>query len=149
MVASKSHYFEGDSVPIRIVSENLPLGTYTVTIGYDFTKSGTYATDYLTSYNRTESVMNDPCVGVSGCNSGTFTTFDIPVDPQVTAGFNGVDDAPVGPTGGDDILQTPGVFTCYGCTINSASAYSLMGSVTGDSSKFITLTFTIRHQRPL
>jgi len=142
LVASKSHYFEGDSVPIRVVSENLPLGTYTITIGYDFTKSGKYATDYLTSYNRTESTMNDPCVGVSGCDSGSFTTFDIPVDPQVTAGFNGVDDAPAGPTGGDDILQAPGVFTCYGCTISSVSPYSLTGSVTGDSSKFITLTFT-------
>lgn len=135
LVASKSHYFEGDSVPIRVVSENLAAGTYTVTIGYDYTKGGKYATDYLTTYDRTESVMNDPCVGVSGCNSGSFTTFPIPTDPQVALGFDGV-------PSGDDITQIPGVFTCFGCTINSAVINPLIGSTSGDSTKTITLTFT-------
>ncbi len=134
LIASKSHYFEGDSVPIRIVADGLTIGTaYTVTIGYDYTKGGKYATDYLTSYNRTESVQNDPCVGVASC--GTLTTFPIPSDPQVALGFDGVASA-------DDITQIPGVFSCFGCTITSTSGYTLSGSTTGDSSKSITLSFT-------
>lgn len=136
LVSSKSHYFEGDSVPIRITSENLPLGSYTVTIGYDFTKGGKYATDYLTDYDRTESVMNNPCVGIQGCNLGSFTTFPIPVDSDVTNGFDQMSGT------GDDITQIPGVFTCFGCTITGVSSYTLTGSVAGDSSKLITLSFT-------
>ena len=134
---SKSHYYEGDSVPIRFIATGLTVGsTYTVTIGYDFTKGGKYATDYLTTYDRTENVDNNPCVGVTGCNPAAFTTFPIPLDPQVANGFDGM------PGGGDDIVQIPGVFTCFGCTITSVSGYTLSGSTAGDSSKSLTITFT-------
>ena len=52
--ASKSHYAEGDSVPYRARFEGLiPGNTYTLTIGYDTTKSGKHAFDYLTSFDRT------------------------------------------------------------------------------------------------
>src|SRR5262245_15446605 len=105
---SKWHYVEGQSIPIRVVGTNLIVGkTYHPTLGYDFTKAGKFAVDYLTTYDRTESVSNNPCVGVTGC-AGPPTTFAIPVDPQVTNGFNGVDDGAPGPTGGDDIAQIAG-----------------------------------------
>src|SRR5690349_7604624 len=49
--ASKSHYKEGDSVPIRVVLTGAtPLQQYTVTVGYDYTTGGHYANDYLTTY---------------------------------------------------------------------------------------------------
>ncbi|MEP7212459.1 MAG: carboxypeptidase-like regulatory domain-containing protein [Acidobacteriota bacterium] len=134
---SKSHYVEGDSVPIRIVATGLTVGdTYTVTIGYDYTKGGKYANDYLTTYDRTESVMNNPCVNVAGCTLASATTFAIPLDPQVANGFDGA------PGGGDDIVQIPGNFTCFGCTITGATVYTLSGSTASDSSKTFTLTFT-------
>lgn len=136
-MASKSHYLEGQSVPIRIVGTGLTVGqSYTITIGYDFTKGGKFATDYLTDYDRTESVNNNPCVDVAGCTLASETTFPIPVDPQVTAGFDGI------PANGDDIVQIPGNFSCFGCTITAVSGYSLSGSVAGDSSKSITITLT-------
>jgi hypothetical protein len=134
---SKSHYFEGNSLPIRIVATGLTAAqTYTVTIGYDYTKGGKYATDYLTDYDRTESVMNDPCVGVTGCVLASETTFPIPLDPEVANGF---DEAP---GGGDDITQIPGSFSCFGCTITGVSGYTRSGDQSGDSSKTITITFT-------
>lgn len=137
LTPSKSHYFEGDSVPIRVVATGLTIGsTYTITLGYDFTKSGKYATDYLTRYDRTESVSNNPCVGVAGCTLASETTFPIPVDQDVTEGF----DRTLGT--GDDITQIPGSFSCFGCTITNASAYTLTGSEDTDSSKSIVLTFT-------
>jgi hypothetical protein len=134
---SKSHYYEGDSLPIRIVADGLTIGdSYTVTIGYDYTKGGKYATDYLTDYDRTESVMNDPCVGVSGCTLTPENNIGIPLDPQVAAGFDGV------PMTSDDITQISGSFSCFGCTFTGVSGYSLSGSTAGDSSKTLTLTFT-------
>jgi hypothetical protein len=134
---SKSHYYEGDSVPIRFIATGLTPGeTYTVTLGYDFTKGGKYATDYLTDYDRTENVDNDPCIGVAGCTLASETTFPIPLDPQVANGFDGA------PGGGDDIVQIPGSFSCFGCTITAVTGYTLSGSTASDSSKTFTITFT-------
>jgi hypothetical protein len=79
---------------------------------------------------------NNPCSGVTGCSLGTFTTAPIPVDPEVTNGFD------QSPGGTDNIVQIPGVFTCFGCTLTSTSGYSRDGLQSGDSSKNITLFFT-------
>ncbi|HKX82986.1 MAG TPA: carboxypeptidase-like regulatory domain-containing protein [Pyrinomonadaceae bacterium] len=137
LIASKSHYLEGDSVPIRIVMEDLGLGsTYTVTIGYDYTKGGKYANDYLTDYDRTESVQNDPCVGVVGCTLASETTFPIPADAEVAAGFDEI------PATADDIAQIAGSFSCFGCTITGVSGYTRTGDQSGDSTKSLVLTFT-------
>jgi hypothetical protein len=138
---SKSHYYEGQFVPIRFIATDLVVGqSYTVTLGYDYTKGGKYATDYLGDYDETESVMNDPCVAVVGCTLTGVTTFPIPIDPEVTNGFDQM------PGGGDDIVQLPGNFSCFGCTITSAgtpgSEYTRSGVQTGDSTKNFTLTFT-------
>lgn len=138
---SKSHYVEGQSVPIRFVATDLTIGqSYTVTLGYDFTKAGQYATDYLTDYDRTESVNNNPCVGVAGCTLASETTFPIPVDPEVTAGFDQT------LATGDDIVQIPGSFSCFGCTITAVSGYTRSGSQDGDSSKSFTITFTANQE---
>jgi hypothetical protein len=136
LVPSKSHYLEGDSVPIRIVATDLVIGQqYTVTIGYDYTKSGKYATDYLTRYDRTESVNNNPCVDVLGCSLATEQTIAVPLDPDVAEGF----DQMLGTA--DDITQIPGQFSCFGCTWVATSGYTLSGSTAGDSTKSLTLTF--------
>ncbi|MGI8981137.1 MAG: DUF7507 domain-containing protein, partial [Pirellulaceae bacterium] len=137
---NKANYLEGQSVPDRIVMTGLTAGTtYSITPCYDTTKGGKHAFDYLTSYDR--SVSPDPLAGVSGVGS-TPSTFPIPVDANVTNGQNGVDDAPVGPTGGDDITQIPGVFSLYGGTITAVSGYTLSGTYAGDSTTEITVTFT-------
>lgn len=138
---SKSHYYEGDFVPIRFIASGLTVGRiYSVTLGYDYTKGGKYANDYLGDYDATESVMNNPCVNVTGCTLTPVTTFLVPIDPEVTNGFNRA------PGDGDDIVQLPGDFSCFGCTITSAgtpgSEYTRSGVQTGDSTKNFTLTFT-------
>ncbi|MEO8350061.1 MAG: hypothetical protein ABI610_14230, partial [Acidobacteriota bacterium] len=118
--SSKAHYFEGDSVPYRMVMTGLSPGTHTLTIEWDTTQSGKHALDYLTTWDRT--VSGDPCSGVSGCG-GVPDTFPIPVDPGA-------------------VNQIPGDFTLYGGTITSVSAYTLSGSYSGNSSTSITITFT-------
>ena len=134
----QSHYVEGDSLPVRIVLDKLVVGGtgYTVTIGYDFTTKGKFAIDYLTSYDRTESINNNPCVGVAGCSQGTFTTAPIPIDLRVSAGADQI------PGNGDDVTQIPGVFTAFGATITNVSSYTYVGNLDADSFTMITVTFT-------
>jgi hypothetical protein len=135
LVASKSHYSEGDFVPIRVIFEGIPTGqSYTVTVGYDFTKGGKYATDYLGDFDYTESIDNDPCVGVTGCLLASRMDFPVQPDPQVAAGFPG--------PGGHPITQIGGSISCFGCTITAVSVPTVVADTTGDSSKFVTITFT-------
>jgi hypothetical protein len=132
---SQGHYYEGDSIPYRIKFDNLTVSsTNTVTIEWDTTKQGKHAIDYLTSYNRTESVGNNPCSGVvPAC--GAMTTFPIPLDPNVS---------------GAGVTQIGGqLFTMWGGTITSVSAYTLTGTYAGDSSTKITITFTANTVNPV
>jgi hypothetical protein len=132
---SQGHYYEGDSIPYRIKFDNLGIGsTNTVTIEWDTTKAGKHAIDYITSYNRTESVGNNPCSGVvPAC--GAQTTFPIPLDPHVS---------------GAGVTQIGGqVLTMWGGTITSVSAYTLTGTYAGDSSTAITITFTANTVNPV
>ena len=51
---NNSSYVEGDSVPYRIVGDDIPIGpTHTVTIEWDTLKGGKHAIDFITTYNRT------------------------------------------------------------------------------------------------
>jgi hypothetical protein len=136
LVPSKSHYLEGDFVPIRVVITGITLGSYTVTVGYDFTKGGKFATDYLGNYDYTESVSNNPCVGVTGCVLASRQDFPVTPDPQVANGFDAT------PMTGDDIAQIAGNISCFGCTITGVSVPTAASPTTGDSSKFVTITFT-------
>jgi hypothetical protein len=137
---SKAHYTEGQSVPYRVVLSGFTPGSTgnSITIGYDTTKGGKHALDYLTTFTRTESLAmgNNPCSGVSGCNLGTFSTAAIPTDSKVTSGFDQI------PGNSDDITQIPGLFTLFGGTITGVSGYTVTGSYAGDSHTSITITFT-------
>jgi hypothetical protein len=130
---NQGHYFEGDAIPYRMRFDNLPVGVLsTVTIEWDTTQGGKHAIDYLMSYNFTEpSPGNNPCSGVTGntsCTNNTPTTFPIPLDPNVS---------------GQGVTQIPGqVFTMWGGTITSVTAYALSGSYAGNSSTRIQITFT-------
>ena len=130
---SKAVYFEGDSIPYRMRFGDLTLASHTVTIEWDTTKSGKHAIDYLTTWNRTVTTA-DPCVGVTGC--GAFTTFPIPLDPQVA---------------GAGVTQVAGNFTLFGGTITGVSAYTYPDGAgfTGDKSASITITFTADVANPV
>ena len=131
--ASKANYFEGDSLPYRILFGSLvPGSSHTVTIAWDTTKGGKHALDYLTTFNRTVANAN-PCLGVSGC--GSPTTFAIPADPQVT---------------GAGVTPVPGNFTMYNATITGVSAYAGgVGFPAGDNSRAINITFTTSSATPV
>jgi len=149
--ANQAHYLEGQFVPYRLTMTGLATGSsnpHTVTIEWDTTKSGKHALDYLGSYNATESLGNNPCSGVTGCSLSFSDTEPIPADSNVTNGPNGV------PAGGDDITQTPGVFTLFGGTlgqvsITAVSAYTLSGTYAGDSSTRVTVSFTTDVSNPV
>jgi hypothetical protein len=90
--ASNSHYLESHSTAYRSILTGLPTdGTVVeLTIGYDVKRSGSYALDYLTHYqrllphvtfsHRNPEVIN-PLDGVSGVAAG-ITTAPIPLPTQ-------------------------------------------------------------------
>ena len=131
--AAKSVYREGDSIPYRMKFDNLSLGSHLVIIEWDTTKSGKHAIDYLTTWNRTVADAN-PCVGVAGCAAST--TFAIPNDPQVTGG---------------GVTPVAGVFTLFGGSVTSVSAYSYPtgAGFTGDKSAQIAITFNATVANPV
>jgi uncharacterized repeat protein (TIGR01451 family) len=133
MGASKSVYYEGDSLPYRLTFDNLTLNSHTVTIEWDTTKGGTHALDYLTTYNRTVTTA-DPCLGVTNC--GAATTFAIPADPQVT---------------GAGVTPVAGNLTMFGGTITAVSAYSYANGAgfAGDKTARISITFTASQANPV
>jgi hypothetical protein len=144
---TKSHYFEGQSVPYRTVFEGLiPGNTYTITIEYDTSQGGSHAFDYLTSFDETEPTPgNNPCTQRQGnaivdhCDPLVSVTTPIPTDPNVAAGQDGI------PGNGDDITPIAGVFTLFNgntlSVVNPGSAYTLDGSYAGNSSTSITVQF--------
>lgn len=136
LTPSIAQFNEGESVPYRLVYSGVSGTNSSITIEWDTTKSGRHAFDYLTTYNRTEVVGNDPCSGVAGCSLATNSTIPIPTDPDVTAGFDHI------AGNSDDIAQIPGLFTMFGGTITSVSAYNLTGSYAVDSTRSITVNFT-------
>ena len=73
---NNSLYLEGDSVPYRIVGNDIPIGpTHTVVIEWDTLQQDKHAIDFITTFNRTVADAN-PCLGVPNC--GAATTFPIP-----------------------------------------------------------------------
>ncbi len=94
--ASNAHYQEGQSIPYRLVMQNLPLGANTVVIEWDVRHSSANAIDFITHYQRIgESVQpcgpaNHPEDLVAGCNPANFTTFDIPAPTGVNSPVPGL-----------------------------------------------------------
>ncbi len=87
--ASNSHYLESHSTAYRAVMDGLPTdGTVVeLTIGYDVKRSGSYALDYLTHFQRLlphvlfghrEPEVIDPLSGITGVGS-LVTTAPIPL----------------------------------------------------------------------
>lgn len=134
---NQAHYLEGQSVPYRMRLSGLSTGasTHTITIGWDTTKGGKHALDYLTSFDRTETTAN-PCAGVAGCSlAGTKDTFAIPADPAVT---------------GLGVTPVAGNFTMFNGDITAVSAYTIYaGDYSGDSSTKITISFTATTANPV
>jgi hypothetical protein len=132
--AGKAHYLEGDSVPFRMRLSDLDTSfQHSITIDWDTTKGGKHAFDYLTSFDRTVTDA-DPCVDVSPCSGRTDFTVT-PDDPNVT---------------GEGVTPAEhAIFSCFGCVIIGASAFSLDAPYSGDSTTSITLTFTASQENPV
>jgi hypothetical protein len=130
--ASKSLYYEAQSIPYRLAFSNLSTGSgnvHTTTIYYDTTKAYKHAIDYLTNWNANVAAGSDPSTDVLG-SMPTPGTWPIPIDPNVGASIQN---------------HTPLVgtqyFDLYGGTITGVSAYSLSTQNNGDSTTSITISF--------
>jgi len=134
LTASKSHYVEDQSVPYRALITGLAASTsYTIILGYDTTKAGKHATDFLTNFNRTELDADFCSDAPTLC--GAISTFAIPHDPNVPIAF-------------ENAAGTR-QFALIGGTITAVSVPTLCsGDYTGDSETCISVTFTTNATGP-
>ena len=148
---SNSVYAEGDSVPYRATLTGLtPEAIYRLTIAWDATKNGLRAIDYLTSYNRTETLAV-PC-DVTTCGAVGPVQTGIPADPdlgsvvQVAGNFTawGAQFTAPGTVIGDPSAGN----LCSGspCSIGAnPSAYGLTGSYADTAERRISIVFTAKN----
>ena len=73
---NNSHYFEGESIPYRLVITGLSPGTHNVVLEWDIRNSSEMAIDYVTHFQRIAETVN-PLSGLSG-NFGPPVTVAIP-----------------------------------------------------------------------
>jgi hypothetical protein len=155
--ASNSHYLESHSIAYRTIMDGLPTdGTVIeLTIGYDVKRSGSYALDYLTQYQRLlphvlfahrDPEVFDPLNGVSGVGP-TVTTAPIPVPTRtVMIDPDGADPEPAMPQPSTSAATLPGaerVMTLYGGTLIDVT-YVTEGDVnlaTGSSESQVKVRF--------
>lgn len=126
---SNSTYFEEEATVQRLWLNGLTSGTHTITLKYGTTKGGLHAYDFLTTWNHSETWINDSdrCQGISGCMDAKETTFSIPSDPNVMGNIS---------QGGD--------FTMRGGTITNITTPTIVsGSYSGDSETAITVAFNV------
>ncbi len=138
---NNSQYAEGESIPYRLFVEKLdPSLKHTIHINYDFTKGGVKAFDFLTTWNVTQTGAS-ACSGSSSvptpCPPGAATTFPFPGDPfnPSNKGTRTVDGAIANASVSRNL-------TIYNGTILSISAVTHSGSVSGDSTGDMLVTFT-------
>jgi uncharacterized repeat protein (TIGR01451 family) len=122
--ASQAHYREDDSVPFRSVITGLSLGAHVLEIGYDSTKGGVHAYDYLTSFDRTEGDAA-PCSDSAGCSGAPTSTKAIPTDPTLADAAPPVD-------------QVAGSLSAWGATIDGLS-YSVLPASPEGTANHVTL----------
>jgi hypothetical protein len=134
---NNASYPEGGVIPFRLAIEGLKKGQHTITISYDFTAGGHKAFDFLASWNAT----NRPglcSAGGGGVSSrcptlGTPDLYPFPTDPFVANGIS------VAAAMAYD--KPPRNLTMYGGTIVSISRPTHAGSVDGNSTGAMLVTF--------
>jgi hypothetical protein len=158
-----SRYREGDGVPYRFAIAGLGEGEHTLTITYDFTIGGRFATDRLTRYDLTQKA--DPCADspLVACTYGNpkDSSWEMPGD-VASPGSPGSDVPPL-PNGGNlytftDSGFTPGhldditgsrLMTAWegsGTTfawVSMDTEVMQSGVASGDSSRSFSLTFEV------
>ena len=140
--ASNSHYLESHSIAYRTVMDQLPTdGTVvTLVIGYDVKRSGSYAIDYLTQFQRLlphvlfahrNPEVFDPLDGVTGV-APVVTTAPIPVPTRtIVIDPDGSDPDPAmaqPSTSSASLPDSERVMTLYGGTLIDV-AYVTEGDV--------------------
>ena len=163
---SNSVYFEGMSVPQRILYRGIPNGSHTITFNYSYTKAGIHAYDFLTSLNQgNEDFMPgitevNYCQGLGGadttaCNALAPSTgrisVPIPHDP-----YDSKDSAPAPGNGTSQITKENAYETANGVrnfevkTNGSFTAGSIVithdvtaNADTGDSFSQVLFSFTL------
>jgi hypothetical protein len=136
---NNSAYPEGGIVPFRAALEGLGPGSHSIHVNYDFTASGHKAYDFLATWNVTNAAgaicspsggaISSMCPGLPASSSMAF-----PSDPYLANGLR--------VSGAEAYSAAPRRLTIWGGTIVSISGPVHAGSVNGNSSADLLVTFT-------
>jgi hypothetical protein len=164
--ANNSVYYEGMSVPQRLLYRGLGNGAHTISFDYSYTKGGIHAYDFITGKNQGNAdfvpgitAINN-CQGLAGpdltaCNALSAlspTMIDVPTDT-----FDSKDSAPAAGTGSSQAAKEAAYEAMFGNrqisfhtngTISGANMGAITHSVpangdTGDSDATATINFTL------
>jgi hypothetical protein len=129
---NSSHYFEGQSVPYRMVMTGLTPGPHVLVIEWDIVNSSKNALDYVTSYRRIAEQV-DPLSGLSGPFSAPVA---VPIPTPVPSKMvNGV---PQPQTSFSALSAAERQMTIYNATITSVTyinnAQGNLGDLTASQS---------------
>ncbi len=112
--ASNSSYFEGMSVPQRLLYRSVGNGVHTISFKYSYTKGGIHAYDFITGRNQgnggfTPGITNfNDCQGLSGPDLTACNSL-IPTSPELidvaTDAFDSKDSAPAPGTGSTQAVK--------------------------------------------
>ncbi|HKQ58733.1 MAG TPA: FlgD immunoglobulin-like domain containing protein [Candidatus Eisenbacteria bacterium] len=156
--ASNAHYLESHSTAYRAVLDQLPTdGTVIeLIIGYDVKRSGSYALDYLTHYQRvlphvlfghSNPEAFDPLAGVTGVGP-VVTTAPIPLPTvNISVDPDGPDSEPAMPQPSTSMASIPAaerVMTLFGGTLIDVTylAEANVGLSTSSSESRVRVRFT-------
>ncbi len=136
---NNSAYPEGGIVPFRLAIEGIGPGSHTIHINYDFTASGHKAYDFLATWNVTNAAgaICTPSGGAisSMCPSlPTAHAMSFPSDSYVANGL------PV--SSAEAYSAAPRQLRIWGGTLTSITKPVHSGSVNGNSSADVVVTFT-------
>jgi hypothetical protein len=131
-------YPEGGIVPFRLAIEGISTGAHSIHINYDFTAGGHKAYDFLATWNAWAK-PGSCAVGGGGVSSmcpglPQVSSFPFPSDPYVANGL------PV--SAAEAYSAVPRRLTIWGGTITAISKQTHSGSVNGNSTADVRVSFT-------
>lgn len=146
--ATKGHYVEGQSIPYRMILNNLEVGVVnTLVIAFDVIHSNKFAIDYITSNDRIAESVN-PCQD-SGqnpsspdvCNGAEDDTIAIPA-PSYSGALNGYDHTDVSASFANLVAAEGTQYMKIWNGLFNSINYTVEPNLTTDEEAQVTVTFT-------
>ena len=135
---NNSRYPEGGIVPFRLAMEGLKVGKHSIHINYDFTANGHKAYDFLATWNVTNA-KGKVCIPSGGAISSMCPSLPVSTTRAIPSDGFKANGLPV--SGAEAYSGAPRRLTMWGGVISSITGPTHAGSVNGNSTADLVVTF--------